>query len=323
MKKIPLTDGFFADEKGNIFDNNKDICGQYTNGDGYKTAAVRHNGKWCTFGVHRLVALAYHAFNGSHLALTVNHLDGNITNNVPTNLEWETNTNNVTHGILLNRFTKRPMIVGSKNEKDFYFNDLSAAADYFAVQIETVWHAIRDNIEIKGWKIKHLKANSVKVFNLITAKPEHISQRIRKLTMLDLTTKEQKEFASIREAAKHFKVFPAKIRQRISTPNFPKVFKGNFVFVDKGESLNFVNDDLLPRTQRTAAKPIIVYEIATKSFKEYPAAAKFVKEHLEVSKKGVYTRLKNNRLNEVNGWIVKYVVNLEEDKKAILMTVRS
>ncbi|MER2010421.1 MAG: HNH endonuclease [Psychrobacillus sp.] len=47
--------------------------------------------------IHRCVAFMY--VNGYKEGLTVNHIDGNKTNNICTNLEWITNRENIKHAI--------------------------------------------------------------------------------------------------------------------------------------------------------------------------------------------------------------------------------
>jgi hypothetical protein len=61
---------------------------------GYFTCAMCVNGTRKTFLVHRLVAFA---FVDGDTSLTVNHKDGDKTNNVSSNLEWITQSENTKH----------------------------------------------------------------------------------------------------------------------------------------------------------------------------------------------------------------------------------
>lgn len=324
MKTIPFTQGFQADAEGNIYDKDGNVRPQYTNGDGYKTASVKtDDDKWTTFGVQRLVALAYHTPLKEHLLMTVNHLDGNILNNTPGNLEWVTSANNIIHGTLLNRYTNRPLIIATKKNEEFYFNDLLDIARYLKTDIDTIWYRIRDKKDYDGWSIRHLKSSDARVQRMIKARPKHISEKVRKLRMLDTETKEETSFSSMHAAANHFKVGVPHIRHRISTPGFPKVFRGRYVFVDEGESLDFVTPEIVVRSQHGAAKAILVYDVRKGEFKEWKSAYKFIKAHAgSISKKAVTTRLKKGLLTETEGWIVKVITDLEKDKEAILKAAR-
>jgi hypothetical protein len=67
----------------------------WTNSDGYRIVKLFDNGKFCQISVHRLVAITF-VPNPDNL-LEVNHLDGDKQNNMVSNLEWSTRSNNVSH----------------------------------------------------------------------------------------------------------------------------------------------------------------------------------------------------------------------------------
>lgn len=67
----------------------------YITNRGYAEVATLQNGKRVKMSVHRLVAQAFSS--GYEEALTVNHIDGNKTNNKPSNLEWVSLSRNVQH----------------------------------------------------------------------------------------------------------------------------------------------------------------------------------------------------------------------------------
>lgn len=62
---------------------------------GYLEVAIQHEDVRIRERVHRLVALAF--VPGAQEDLTVNHVDGTKTNNVPTNLEWVSLARNTEH----------------------------------------------------------------------------------------------------------------------------------------------------------------------------------------------------------------------------------
>jgi hypothetical protein len=71
------------------------ILSQGTTRNGYKRVNVSVQGIGKTLSVHRLVA---HAFAENPGGLNeVNHIDGDKTNNVASNLEWSTRSGNLLH----------------------------------------------------------------------------------------------------------------------------------------------------------------------------------------------------------------------------------
>lgn len=69
----------------------------YINKSGYVKVQMSLNSKQKSYSVHRLVAIAY--LPNDQNKQEVNHKDGNKLNNVISNLEWSTRSENVIHGI--------------------------------------------------------------------------------------------------------------------------------------------------------------------------------------------------------------------------------
>lgn len=68
------------------------VISSYVEKNGYATVAVQVDGKRKKFQLHYLVARAFVPGYAPHLC--VNHIDGNKTNNMPSNLEWVTRAKN-------------------------------------------------------------------------------------------------------------------------------------------------------------------------------------------------------------------------------------
>ena len=85
------------------------------------------NGSHKTFTVARLVAKTW--CDGYEDGMTVNHINGDTTNNRVENLEWLTNKDNVRHGFKNDLFPnqKQCVLVNEKGEKK-YFHSMSEAS---------------------------------------------------------------------------------------------------------------------------------------------------------------------------------------------------
>lgn len=323
-KEIPFTQGFTASESGDIHDADGNLREQYTNGDGYKTASVlTDDGKWVTFGVHRLVALAFKPPKTDHLTLTVNHIDGVRINNHPDNLEWISNRLNVVHGTLLNRYTNRPLIVCTKDDLLFWLNDLYDAANHFSSDIDTVWQKIRDGELLDGWKIEHVKGSDKRVALMMVQRPGELNHGLRPVKVLDLETNAVLDFESLAETARYFGVKTTHIRIRVSTPRYLKIFRMRWVIIDAEENFDFLTPEVIESLKSRGPKPIVCYSADTQSFETYPSAHHFLKVTPGLSKKAITVRLKKGELKPSNGWIVKVIEDLEEDKRKILEMARS
>lgn len=90
-----IQEGYYVTEDGDILSNRKfnktTAMRPFTDGSGYHR--VKLMGK--TYKVHRLVAEAY--IPNPYNKPTVNHKDGNKTNNQACNLEWSTWSENKQH----------------------------------------------------------------------------------------------------------------------------------------------------------------------------------------------------------------------------------
>lgn len=76
------------------------ILGLTTNSDGYKTIWLSTTEKPdIVVQVHRLVAAAFCKNDDPEHKIHVNHIDGNPSNNIASNLEWCTRSENVQHAI--------------------------------------------------------------------------------------------------------------------------------------------------------------------------------------------------------------------------------
>lgn len=86
------------------------------------------DGKESTYLVSRLVAMTW--CDGSQRELTVNHIDGNPTNNRAENLEWVTRAENIRHGFETGLFPQKCVTVTDANGGVFEFQSMASASRY-------------------------------------------------------------------------------------------------------------------------------------------------------------------------------------------------
>ena len=86
----------------------------------YKKVSLKINGKFNTRGVHRLVALSF--IPNPDNKPQVNHIDGNPSNNLVTNLEWVTNSENQLHAYT--RLDRKPQSGESNGMSKLTYDDV-------------------------------------------------------------------------------------------------------------------------------------------------------------------------------------------------------
>ena len=102
--------------------------------DGYREVSLTlDNGKRITRRLHRLVAEAF--IPNPENKPQVNHIDGNKGNNVITNLEWVTNSENIRHSYNngLNKNIVNVTVYNYHTGEILKFNSLSNLAEYFNI----------------------------------------------------------------------------------------------------------------------------------------------------------------------------------------------
>lgn len=314
LKEIPNTCGFLASNTGEIYDPSGNLRNQYINGDGYRTASVLTETGWITFGVHRLVALAFIEPPCDPMTLTVNHKDSDKSNNDESNLEWVTpKLNNVHHA--LSRPPTRPMVLMWKDDEtqSVLAESLDTAGAVAGCSGEDVWSAIVNGSSFNGYRFRHQRSKD--------PLPEHLRKttipRRDRLGMIpesptklrDIHTGEITIYPTMTEAAKAHGVLTGHLSAVARTPRL-SLFKGQYqvAYADR-EFRHYDYKLLLDASKWGIARPVAVTRVNWGEITHYPSASEFIARN-DLSKKAITVRLKRDgdlgKVSEYEGYRFAY-----------------
>jgi len=304
IKLIPFTDRFFASEDGRIFDENFKERNQYWNKDGYRTSSVRlKDRRWVTFGVQRLVMLAFCPVDNSD-ELTVNHRDLIKANNNRPNLEWLTVEQNNKHAALFRKVIGKPLVyvVDPNGIYKFYYDleELTKSVGCDALQI---WDAIKTETDISGFCIVPF-TNTTKIPKQLHA-VKYWNGKERPVKVLDIETGDSFSFETLAKTAKHFGVKTCFITLAICKNNKLKLFQRRFVICDIFDDFPEITKEDVEISRRTTGFEVLSYEERNRKFVIYPSAAEFIRSN-NLSKKAVTTRLRDRKISKVNDFYFVY-----------------
>lgn len=94
-KPVACNENYEVSNFGNIRNLKGHLLSQHDNGHGYKNVSLYYKGSHKILYVHRVVAEAF--IENPENKSEVNHLDGNKGNNIVSNLEWCTRSENGKH----------------------------------------------------------------------------------------------------------------------------------------------------------------------------------------------------------------------------------
>ncbi|WP_396190470.1 hypothetical protein [Flavobacterium sp.] len=313
VRKIPISDSFYIDTDGNVFDSKGVKRNTSVNGDGYVTVNIKtKQGLWITFGVHRLVALTYIERKDLNRN-QVNHRDLILTNNSVKNLEWVTTRENNIHSEILRNTNPQISVYSVKDGVvQFGYANAHEAAKSVGCSPLDVWDSIKDNINVNGVKFCFRKFSEPLPLELKHNRKTNFTHGNRSgpipVRMLDIYSGEEIEFSSIGEAARNFKTTPSHIFQAISKTIYPRVFLKRYQVVYSGDDFPTMTVEEKERAKTHGRKKVIAFDLTNQKWLIFSSAAEFIKQS-KLSKKAVTVSLKNNKIRAIGGWISLYLTD--------------
>lgn len=303
FRLIKGSDGFSINKIGVVIDSDKQIKNTYTNKDGYKTVSIRVNNIWKTYTVQKLMGVAFFGLPINSIKFIMNHIDGNKLNNYYKNLEISTVLLNNIHAAVLNGTDENPKILVKKQNEVRLISNLQKASIEFGVSILEIWNCIKNRKLINGFELTHY-AFGQKIPKQLHKRTFRKTGLKRSLKFIDTKTKEIKIFTSIKEAAEYFNVKSNHVHICI-TKNKIKLFMKRYIIINSNaDETQYL--DYTPGINTHGGCSIITVDLMNKTITIYPTAKNFIIDN-ELSKKAVYRILKQNKFEELGGFIFSYL----------------
>lgn len=316
LKEIPFSPNFLASHDGRIYDINGNERNQYRNADGYCTCAILDQfGRWVTYGVHRLVALAFiEPFDDPYL-LAVNHLDLDKENNAVSNLEWVTAKSNNAHAALSLPSARPTVLAWNGDPSESILTDsLNTAAAIAGCDAREVWNCILNNSMVNGWQFRHQRSKDPIPEHLRKSpipRRESITGRIptSPVKMKNIFTGEIEVYSSMTEASSAHGVLTGHLSQVARSPSLC-TFRGTYLVAYAAEDFFEADmNELRKAALRGVGREVTVVDISSGESATYPSASRFITDS-GLSKKAVTVRLKRdaglNTPSTYNGYKFAY-----------------
>jgi hypothetical protein len=311
-KEIPGTLGFTISEDGVVYNPEGIERSTYVNGDGYITVSVKIlNGKWRTFGVHRLLALAHIECPGNPVEYEVNHIDTVIENNTKGNLEWVKSVDNNSHAAIYRGGNKRPLILAyDPDARPRFFRNVQHAAEVLGRVHEEIWEAIKTNQKIDGWTLTHHRFDDPIPSELYKArrpKRDESGRRIMAaIKIKDMETGIISSYESLYAAANAYSTTASHIYQCMVRHGAPlKLFRKRYMVVREEEEFPEPDVVELENARTRGSREVVAFNKSEKKLSFHSSGADFYRAY-GLSKKAVTTALRIGRLRNVDGWVFIY-----------------
>lgn len=331
MKAITFARGYYITTEGKILNRKKDgvleECTPFIR-SGYYYIGVKTDADIAIeIAIHELTAKT---FIPIPLWIredepVINHFDLNKLNNRVDNLEWVTRSWNAIHHHLMttdNTRSDSSWITATNPHGELRFYSLQQAADYFRVSRRVVWEELKVGGMLNGYVLHYRnkigRTETRKIANKsVTRNIDEFGKMtsvVRAIKIMDLKTGEIKDFSSMNEAARHFGVKLTHIRNRLSTPELPKVFNKQYVIIDSNKNFDFLTSHLKNELMNRGSKKIVVCDKRDNSIKVYNSARNFTLNHsgYPSARAVVAARLKDEKIIQFKEY---YIANLPESEE--------
>lgn len=160
-KVIKHNENYSINEYGEVKNNTTGIIrkANLNHSSGYYCIDLWKDNKGKKYAIHRLVAEAFipNPLNKP----TVDHIDGNRTNNSVDNLRWATyseqNSRFNTYGVA----SKKVKVTNSKNDEEMLFKSVTDVANYFNVCVSNISQMIKKGTYGKRGRTRYYKLEYV------------------------------------------------------------------------------------------------------------------------------------------------------------------
>lgn len=171
---IPLKAGYMVSNLGRVKLIRRKTYG-FDTSDGYKSVALQKEGskEFITLLVHRLIAYAFLGIPTNHTDLVVNHMDGEKSNNVVSNLEWATYSENTHHSLnVLHTHKLRPVASYDQRSGSLLktYSSIKKAADDVGKTASSILTAVQSGGLIADRFWRYIKRTPLAKINLDTVK---------------------------------------------------------------------------------------------------------------------------------------------------------
>jgi hypothetical protein len=221
---------------------------------GYLKVVLRHNNKYKTYSVHRLVAMLFVPKPDRHkdkdfLELEVNHIDGNKNNNNYLNLEWVTTAENLDHAweTKLIDTGKRVLAKNLDTNEVIRFDSISKTAKEFNIRehklnshLNSIYAGM---LSVNGYVFK--LDNKLEWPNkIIRHDAEYLMQRNLTCLAFNVRSKKTYIFYDLLDACKELKINRHKLKYHKEKNGYDVAFN-DFVFrlLDTEEIKKIIHKD--------------------------------------------------------------------------------